>query len=119
MLGGGPSEGLFVALLRVEVLRARPVFEVTVALLGDRVDPDWMFPDALLRDCLLGGGAFAVLDPEEAVCAVRDAGSLTGLVGDFGRGLWNPVCGGDAGILVFGADPCAAVVGGLLAGLVV
>ena len=51
--------------------------------------------------------------------AVNDAGSLTGLVGDLGRGLWNPVCGGEAGILVFGADPCAAVVGGRLAGFAV
>ena len=59
----------------------------------------------------------AVLEPDEAVWAVKDAGSLTGRVGDFGLGLWNTVCGGESPILVFGTDPCAAVVGGLLAGL--
>jgi hypothetical protein len=38
--GGGPREGLFAALLRVEGFRVRPVFEVTVARLGERVTPD-------------------------------------------------------------------------------
>jgi hypothetical protein len=38
----------------------------------------------------------AVLEPEEAVCAVRDAGSLIGRVGDFGLGFTKLVCGGDA-----------------------
>jgi len=85
--GGGPREGRCVALLRVAGFLAPLVLEVTVARLGERVDPDVIFPDALLKDCLLGGGAFAVLDPEDAVCAVKEAGSLTGLVGDFGRGL--------------------------------
>ena len=77
-----------------------------------------MLPEARLSDCLVdvGGGAVAVLEPEEAVCAVRDAGSLIGRVGDFGLGFTKPVCGGDAGILVFGAEPWAAVVAGLLAG---
>ncbi len=56
------------------------------------------------------------MDPDEAVCAVRDAGSLIGRVGDFGLGLTKPVCGGDGWILVLGAEPCAAVVAGLLAG---
>jgi hypothetical protein len=75
-------------------------------------------PDARLSDCLVevGGAAVAVLEPEEVVCAVRDAGSLIGLVGDFGLGFTKPVCGGDAGILVFGAEPWAAAVAGLLAG---
>ena len=56
------------------------------------------------------------MDPDEAVCAVRDAGSLMGRVGDFGLGLTKPVCGGEGWILVLGAEPCAAVVVGLLAG---
>ena len=75
-------------------------------------------PDARLRDCLedVCGGAAAVLEPDDAVCAVRDAGSLIGRVGDFGRGFTKPVCGGDGWILVLGAEPCAAVVAGLLAG---
>jgi hypothetical protein len=119
LLGGGPSDGRLVALLRVDGFLVGPVFEEVVARLGDLVLPDWIFPDALLRDCLLGGGALAVFDPEEAVCAVRDAGSLTGFVGDFGLGLWNPVCGGDGGIFVFTAGPCACAVGGRLAGRVV
>ena len=42
----------------------------------------------------------ANFDPEEAVWAVSDAGSLTGRVGDLGFGLTKPVCGGDAWILV-------------------
>lgn len=42
----------------------------------------------------------ANFDPDEAVWAVRDAGSLTGRVGDLGFGLTKPVCGGDGGILV-------------------
>jgi hypothetical protein len=75
-------------------------------------------PDARLSDCLeeVCGGAVAVLEPEEAVCAVRDAGSLMGRVGDFGLGFTKPVCGGDGWILVLGAEPCAALVAGLLAG---
>lgn len=75
-------------------------------------------PEARLRVCLAGGGAdVAVFEPEEAVCAVSEAGSLTGRVGDLGLGLTNPVCGGDAGIRVFAAAPEECVVGGLLAGL--
>jgi hypothetical protein len=75
-------------------------------------------PDARLSDCLedVRGGAVAVLEPEEAVWAVRDAGSLIGRVGDFGLGFTKPVCGGDGWILVLGAEPCAGVVVGLLAG---
>jgi hypothetical protein len=42
---------------------------------------------------------------------VSDAGSFTGRVGDLGLGLTKPVCGGDGGILVFGADLCVAVDG--------
>ena len=74
-------------------------------------------PDARLSVCrtCCGGEAF-VFDPEEAVCAVRETGSLTGRVGDFGRGFLNPVWGGDSLILVFGTDPVAAVVVGLRAG---
>jgi len=77
-----------------------------------------MLPDARLSDCLVdvGGGAVAVLEPEEAVCAIRDAGSLIGRVGDFGLGFTKPVCGGDAGILVLGAELWIAVAGGLLVG---
>ena len=72
-------------------------------------------PEARLSDCLpVGAGAPAVFDPEEAVWAVKDAGSFTGLVGDLGLGLTNPVCGGDAWILVLGAGP--AVVAGRVAG---
>ncbi len=76
-----------------------------------------MLPDERLSDCLveLGGGAVAVLEPEDAVWAVSDAGSLIGRVGDFALGFTKPACGGDAGILVLGAEPLAAVVGGLLA----
>lgn len=60
-----------------------------------------MFPDARLNDWRPGGGEFVVFDPDEAVCAVKEAGSLTGLVGDLGLGFLNPVCGGEAPILVF------------------
>lgn len=49
-------------------------------------------------------GAAAVLDPEEAVCAVKEAGSLIGRVGDRGRGLTKPLCGGEAPILVLNAE---------------
>lgn len=55
---------------------------------------------------MAAGGDADVFEPEEAVCAVREAGSLTGRVGDFGRGFLKPVCGGDSlGILVLGAEP--------------
>lgn len=122
MLGGGPSEGL----LKFEALRLIADFVVRVlARLGERVAA-WCacrefvgctLPDARLRDCLTGGELpVAVLDPEDAVCAVREAGSLMGRVGDFGRGLMKPVWGGDGGILVFAGAPWEAVVGGLLAG---
>ena len=75
-----------------------------------------MFPEARLSDCRDGGAAeVAVLEPEEAVCAIREAGSLTGRVGDFGLGFTKPVCGGEGCILVLGAEPFAAVVGRLLA----
>ena len=51
------------------------------------------------------------------MCAINDAGSLTGRVGDLGLGLTKPVCGGEAWIRVFGADVYdAAVDGGRLAG---
>lgn len=56
------------------------------------------------------------MDPEDAVCAVREAGSLTGRVGDLGLGLTKPVWGGDAGIRVLTGPLDAAVVGALLAG---
>ena len=76
-------------------------------------------PDARLSDRLLlvagCGAVLAVFEPDEAVCAVRDAGSLTGFVGDLGLGLWKPVWGGEAPILVFGAEPCAIDVVGWLA----
>lgn len=94
--GGGPSDGLL------------------LARLGDR---DWAVPgnvpDALLSDCLAaGGGGVDSFEPEEAVCAVSDAGSLIGRVGDLGFGFTKPVCGGDAWILVRGAravvEACAA-----------
>jgi hypothetical protein len=54
-------------------------------------------PDARLSDCLedVCGGAVAVLEPDEAVWAVSEAGSLIGRVGDFGLGFTKPVCGGD------------------------
>jgi hypothetical protein len=39
--------------------------------------------------CRLGGEAGEALDNDEAVGAVIDDGNLTGLVGDFGLGLWN------------------------------
>ncbi len=91
VFGGGPSDGLLLELLRVEGFLVSPDLDVVVARLGDRVAPAWTLPDALLRDCLLGGAAVAALDPDEAVCAVNDAGSLTGFVGDLGRGLWKPV----------------------------
>jgi hypothetical protein len=97
--GGGPRDGLLLPLFRVEGLRFN-VEAVELARLGDRdtvwsVGTEcvvWRLPDARLSDCLLAGaGPVAVLDPEEAVCAVRDAGSLTGLVGDLGFGLTKPV----------------------------
>lgn len=80
--------------------------------LGDR---DWIVlpgkvPEARLSDCLgAGGGAPASFDPEEAVWAVSDAGSLTGRVGDLGFGLTKPVWGGDGGILALGAEVWAVV----------
>lgn len=99
--GGGPREGLLLPLLSVEGLRVNVDFVVVVlARLGERVEAwcawrelvDVMFPDARLRDCRGGGTApVAVFEPDEAVCAVKEAGSLTGLVGDLGLGLWNPV----------------------------
>ena len=55
----------------------------------------WAFPDARLSDCRVGNAADVVLDPDDAVCAVREAGSFTGRVGDLGLGLTNPVRGGD------------------------
>lgn len=103
MEGGGPSDGLLLPLFRVEGLRFN-VEALELARLGDRVTAwcvckelaDVILPDARLRDCLLVGAvAVAVLEPEEAVCAVRDAGNLTGLVGDLGFGFTKPVCGGD------------------------
>ena len=66
----------------------------------------WEFSDARLRDRLTdkaGGPVAAVFEPEEAVCAVRDAGSLRGRVGERGFGFTKPVCGGEGGILVFDA----------------
>lgn len=58
-----------------------------------------------------------VLDPDEAVCAVRDAGSLIGFVGDLGLGFLNPVWGGgDAAILVLLAAADEAVVARLVDG---
>lgn len=63
-----------------------------------------------------GGAAVAVFEPDEAVCAVKDAGSLIGLVGERGFGFTNPVCGGEGGILVFGALLEVVVVLGLLTG---
>jgi hypothetical protein len=47
---------------------------------------------------------------------VSEAGSLTGRVGDLGRGFLKAVCGGDSCILVFGAELCVAAVDGLLIG---
>lgn len=61
----------------------------------------------------------AVFEPDDVVCAVKDAGSLIGLVGERGLGFTKPVCGGEGGILVFVEAPCAALVAGLLAGFVV
>jgi hypothetical protein len=57
-----------------------------------------------------------VFEPDEAVCAVREAGSLTGLVGDLGLGFLNPVWGGEAPIFVFGAAPVDEAVAGRVAG---
>lgn len=51
------------------------------------------------------------------MCAVKDAGSLIGRVGERGLGFTKPVCGGEGGILVFGAALEAELVVGLLAGL--
>jgi hypothetical protein len=65
------------------------------------------------------GGAVAVFEPEEAVCAVKDAGSLIGLVGERGFGFTKPVCGGDGGIFVFTAAPCVVLVVGLFVALVI
>lgn len=101
---------------------------VVVARLGEREIVAWVcrgfvaceFPDARLSDLRLVvvcGGATAVFEPEEAVCAVKEAGSLIGLVGERGLGFTKPVCGGEGGILVFGFAPCAELVAGLLAGL--
>lgn len=116
--GGGPRDGLLLVLLIIEGLRFN-VEAVVVARLGDRAIAlcacnefaCWTLPDARLSDCLLAdsGAAPAVLDPDEAVCAVKDAGSFTGLVGDLGFGLTNPVCGGEACIRVLGAEPDVVV----------
>lgn len=88
--GGGPREGLLLC-PRVDGLRVK--VDVVVARLGER-DSGWEFPDARLRERRItgaGAAAEAVLEPEEAVCAVKEAGSFTGLVGDLGFGLTNPV----------------------------
>lgn len=46
-------------------------------------------------DCRRGGEVLpASFDCEDAVCAINEAGNLTGLVGDFGLGLMNPVADG-------------------------
>lgn len=90
---------------------------VTVdARLGERE----MFPDARERDCRGGaaGGELVVLEPEEAVCAVREAGSLIGRVGERGLGFWNPIprsyAGALASTLGFAAAVAVEVLGGRL-----
>lgn len=57
-----------------------------------------------LRLSVRCAGETAVLEPDDAVCAVNEAGSLIGLVGDRGLGLTNPDCGGEAPILVLNAE---------------
>jgi hypothetical protein len=113
--GGGPRDGLGFVFFSVEGFRVNVDFVVVaLARLGERARAwcacnefeGWALPDARLRDCLeAGGAAAAVFEPDEAVCAVKDAGSLIGRVGDRGLGFTNPVCGGEGGILVLGADP--------------
>lgn len=115
--GGGPRDGRLCDWLSVDGLRVRDFGAVAVlARLGDRDTGGcacrefvaWEFPDARLEERLEAvgcGDAIAVLEPEEAVCAVKEAGSLIGLVGDRGLGLTKPVCGGEGGIRVFAEAP--------------
>jgi len=102
--GGGPREGLLVVLFRVDGFRGCLAAAVPLTRLGERGNP-WLdcrlltgcaLPEARLSDCREGGDPEAVLEPEDAVCAINEAGSLTGLVGDLGFGFTKPVCGGDA-----------------------
>jgi hypothetical protein len=69
-------------------------------------------------DCRLAGtpAGFAPFVPDEAVCVVRDAGSFTGIVGDFGLGLWNAL-GGETSAVFF-SEVLAAVGVGAPAGVV-
>lgn len=83
--GGGPSDGL----LFVGFRRASDFCPPT--RLGDLVDP------ALVRRASLPS---ASLESEEEVGAVREEGSLAGLVGDLGRGLTKPVEDGMEGFFV-------------------
>lgn len=85
--GGGPSDGL----LLVGFLKGSDFPALT--RLGDLVDP------ALVRR---GSLASASLESEEEVGAVREEGSLAGLVGDLGRGLMKPVEDGMGGFFVAG-----------------
>lgn len=60
----------------------------------------WALPDERVSEArLVGGAAAAVFDPEDAVWAVSEAGSLMGLVGDLGLGFTNPVADGTGRVL--------------------
>ena len=99
-VGAGPSDGLLVGLFAVDgfpEVEEDSVGAGILASLGDReraLASDELLgklPDARLSDCLPVGGAAESFEPEEAVWAVSDAGSLTGRVGDLGLGLTKPV----------------------------
>jgi len=94
-------------LFKVDALRVSVdvlLVEVVLVRLGERTTPLWAcrllvegdFPVARLSERRGGGAEVAVFDPDDAVCAIKEAGSLTGRVGDLGFGFTNPVCGGDA-----------------------
>jgi len=96
--GGGPKLGRGRLMVELCLLRLLPPATAvatvdTLPLLGERPSDSavWKLPLFLESDCREG----LTLEPDEAVCVVKPAGSLTGRVGDLGLGLTNPVPAGE------------------------
>lgn len=115
---GGPSDGLVAPFFNGAALRDTGGCDafggldlgalLVPARLCERGAPsDLMAPDARLCVCRVGGVEVTPFEPEEAVGARSEAGSCTGLVGDLGLGLLDPLCGGDGGFLVLAAGRLA------------
>ena len=96
LLGGGPMLGR--GRLLLEDVRRRVDEVEPLALLDERAEDRTLWGPVLVGDL-----SPLVLEPEAAVCAVSDGGSLTGLVGDFGFGFTKPMPETDEGDSWIGA----------------